>query len=126
MRHRFFFHVHADDAQFVLMLKELLPRINKCLGLASTMLWASISGVLNEGGRAQDEFVKHKLFDVIGDPYPLGRPILGEFVGCARPPRAEQQAGAGGVRCTMLGYGRNVLVSRRTKPILHPEASSAV
>ena len=38
--------------------------------------------VLNEDGlRFEDEFVKHKLLDVMGDLYLLGKPILGEFEG---------------------------------------------
>ena len=38
--------------------------------------------VMNDGGlRYQDEFVKHKLLDVIGDLYLLGKPILGAFSG---------------------------------------------
>lgn len=38
--------------------------------------------VLNEDGlRYEDEFVKHKILDAIGDLYLLGRSILGEFSG---------------------------------------------
>jgi UDP-3-O-[3-hydroxymyristoyl] N-acetylglucosamine deacetylase len=38
--------------------------------------------VLNEEGlRYEDEFVKHKILDAIGDLYLLGRSILGEFSG---------------------------------------------
>ena len=41
----------------------------------------SDTGVINEGGlRSKDEFVQHKLLDMIGDLYLLGRPILGEVV----------------------------------------------
>ncbi|MFO1502476.1 MAG: UDP-3-O-acyl-N-acetylglucosamine deacetylase [Steroidobacteraceae bacterium] len=40
------------------------------------------SRVLNEDGlRYQDEFVKHKILDAIGDLYLLGRGIIGEFSG---------------------------------------------
>ncbi len=36
--------------------------------------------VLNSGGlRSEDEFVKHKVLDAIGDLYLLGAPLLGEF-----------------------------------------------
>lgn len=36
--------------------------------------------VLNEDGlRYEDEFVKHKILDAIGDLYLLGHPLLGEF-----------------------------------------------
>jgi UDP-3-O-[3-hydroxymyristoyl] N-acetylglucosamine deacetylase len=38
--------------------------------------------VLNEDGlRHEDEFVRHKILDAIGDLYLLGRPIIGEFEG---------------------------------------------
>ena len=38
--------------------------------------------VLNEDGlRYEDEFVKHKILDAIGDLYLLGRSLIGEFSG---------------------------------------------
>ena len=40
------------------------------------------SEVLNEDGlRYEDEFVKHKILDAIGDLYLLGHSIIGEFSG---------------------------------------------
>jgi UDP-3-O-[3-hydroxymyristoyl] N-acetylglucosamine deacetylase len=40
------------------------------------------SGILNEDGlRYQDEFVKHKILDAIGDLYLLGHSLIGEFSG---------------------------------------------
>jgi UDP-3-O-[3-hydroxymyristoyl] N-acetylglucosamine deacetylase len=39
--------------------------------------------VLNEDGlRYEDEFVKHKILDAIGDLYLLGRSLIGAFYGC--------------------------------------------
>ncbi|MET0292589.1 MAG: UDP-3-O-acyl-N-acetylglucosamine deacetylase [Steroidobacteraceae bacterium] len=39
-------------------------------------------GVMNEGGlRTEDEFVKHKILDAIGDLYLLGHSLIGEFTG---------------------------------------------
>jgi UDP-3-O-[3-hydroxymyristoyl] N-acetylglucosamine deacetylase len=39
-------------------------------------------GVVNEDGlRYEDEFVKHKILDAIGDLYLLGRSLVGEFSG---------------------------------------------
>ena len=36
--------------------------------------------ILNEDGlRYEDEFVKHKVLDAIGDLYLLGHPLIGEF-----------------------------------------------
>ena len=57
--------------------------IQKCLGSSlDNAVGLSEEGVLNEGGlRYEDEFVKHKLLDAIGDLYLLGRPILGAFTG---------------------------------------------
>jgi UDP-3-O-[3-hydroxymyristoyl] N-acetylglucosamine deacetylase len=38
--------------------------------------------VLNEDGlRFEDEFVKHKILDAIGDLYLLGHPLIGEYTG---------------------------------------------
>jgi UDP-3-O-[3-hydroxymyristoyl] N-acetylglucosamine deacetylase len=40
------------------------------------------SGVMNEDGlRYEDEFVKHKILDAIGDLYLLGHSLIGEFSG---------------------------------------------
>jgi len=40
------------------------------------------SRILNEGGlRYQDEFVKHKILDAVGDLYLLGRGLIGAFTG---------------------------------------------
>jgi UDP-3-O-[3-hydroxymyristoyl] N-acetylglucosamine deacetylase len=39
-------------------------------------------GVMNEDGlRSEDEFVKHKILDAIGDLYLLGHSLIGEFSG---------------------------------------------
>ena len=57
--------------------------IQKCLGSSlENAVGVSDDGVINENGlRYEDEFVKHKLLDAIGDLYLLGRPILGSFNG---------------------------------------------
>jgi UDP-3-O-[3-hydroxymyristoyl] N-acetylglucosamine deacetylase len=40
------------------------------------------TGVMNEGGlRTEDELVKHKILDAIGDLYLLGHSLIGEFTG---------------------------------------------
>ena len=40
------------------------------------------TGVVNEGGlRTEDELVKHKILDAIGDLYLLGHSLIGEFTG---------------------------------------------
>jgi UDP-3-O-[3-hydroxymyristoyl] N-acetylglucosamine deacetylase len=67
------------------LLKELphAQAINKCLGSSlENAVGIDDDSVVNEGGlRYHDEFVKHKLLDVIGDLYLLGRPIMGAFEG---------------------------------------------
>ncbi len=57
--------------------------VNKCLGSSlENAVGIDDYNILNEDGlRYEDEFVKHKLLDAIGDLYLLGYPILGEFVG---------------------------------------------
>ncbi|NOX48929.1 MAG: UDP-3-O-acyl-N-acetylglucosamine deacetylase [Gammaproteobacteria bacterium] len=62
---------------------EQAQAINKCLGSSlENAVGIDDFAVINEDGlRYQDEFVKHKLLDVIGDLYLLGRPILGAFNG---------------------------------------------
>ena len=58
-------------------------RIGKCLGSDLTnSIGLDADGVMNEEGlRFEDEFVRHKMLDAIGDLYLLGMPVLGEFVG---------------------------------------------
>ena len=57
--------------------------INKCLGSSlDNAVGINDHEIMNEEGlRYEDEFVKHKLLDVMGDLYLLGKPILGEFEG---------------------------------------------
>ena len=58
---------------------------NRNLALGASMENAIAVGdykVLNEDGlRSEDEFVKHKILDSIGDLYLLGHNLLGEFKG---------------------------------------------
>ena len=67
------------------LVKELVQAqaINKCLGSSlENAVGIDDFAVVNEDGlRYEDEFVKHKLLDVIGDLYLLGKPILGAFHG---------------------------------------------
>ncbi|MDH3643627.1 MAG: UDP-3-O-acyl-N-acetylglucosamine deacetylase [Gammaproteobacteria bacterium] len=67
------------------LVKELeqAQTINRCLGSSlENAVGIDDYQILNEEGlRYSDEFVKHKLLDVIGDLYLLGRPVLGEFHG---------------------------------------------
>ncbi|MFU8816713.1 MAG: UDP-3-O-acyl-N-acetylglucosamine deacetylase [Pseudomonadales bacterium] len=62
---------------------EQAQAISRCLGSSlDNAVGIDDTDVLNAGGlRCEDEFVKHKLLDAIGDLYLLGRPLLGEFCG---------------------------------------------
>lgn len=57
--------------------------VNRCLGSSmENAIGIDDKGVMNpEGLRYKDEFVKHKVLDVIGDLYLLGMPLLAEFEG---------------------------------------------
>jgi len=67
------------------LIKELeqAQAINRCLGSSlDNAVGIDDFDVLNDDGlRYQDEFVKHKLLDAIGDLFLLGRPVLGQFYG---------------------------------------------
>ena len=58
-------------------------QLNRCLGSSlDNGVGVGDVAILNpEGLRSEDEFVKHKLLDAIGDLYLLGRPVLGAFEG---------------------------------------------
>ncbi len=62
-----------------------ISRSERNLALGANMTNAINIGedeILNEEGlRFDDEFVKHKILDAIGDLYLLGHNLIGEFVG---------------------------------------------
>jgi UDP-3-O-[3-hydroxymyristoyl] N-acetylglucosamine deacetylase len=62
---------------------EQAQGIQRCLGSSlENAVGIDDYEILNEEGlRYEDEFVKHKLLDVIGDLYLLGRPLVGRFHG---------------------------------------------
>ena len=113
-------------------LMEELPQaqaINKCLGSSlDNAVGIDEDGVVNEGGlRYEDEFVKHKLLDVIGDLYLLGRPILGEFVGHMSGHALNNKLARAVLRCddAWESVGYSIAEPGRSEPILHPGAFSA-
>jgi len=57
--------------------------LNRCLGssLENAVAIDDYNIVNQDGLRYEDEFVKHKLLDAIGDLYLLGHTIIGEFKG---------------------------------------------
>ena len=62
---------------------EYLRKHNLALGgSVENAIVVDKEGVLNEDGlRYEDEFVKHKILDAIGDLYLLGNSLIGEFIG---------------------------------------------
>lgn len=62
---------------------EYLRKHNRALGgSVENAIVVDKEGVLNEDGlRYEDEFVKHKILDAIGDLYLLGNSLIGEFRG---------------------------------------------
>ena len=62
---------------------EYLRKHNLALGgSVENAIVVDADGVLNEDGlRYEDEFVKHKILDAIGDLYLLGNSLIGEFRG---------------------------------------------
>ena len=67
-------------------LLDDLPKaqaIGKCMASSeANAVGIDDDGIINaEGLRCDDEFVKHKLLDAMGDLYQLGYQVVGEFVG---------------------------------------------
>lgn len=62
---------------------EQAQQIDRCLGSSlDNAVGIDDRDILNEGGlRYNDEFVKHKVLDAIGDLYLLGHQIIGAFEG---------------------------------------------
>lgn len=62
---------------------ELMREMNLALGGSmDNAIVVDDYRVLNSDGlRYEDEFVRHKVLDAVGDLYVLGHPIIGEFVG---------------------------------------------
>ena len=62
---------------------EQAQAINRCLGSSlENSVGIDDYIILNQDGlRYQDEFVKHKLLDLVGDMYLLGHPLLGQVEG---------------------------------------------
>ena len=62
---------------------EKAQAINRCLGSSlENAVGIDDARILNaEGLRYEDEFVKHKVLDAIGDLYLLGKPVIGAFEG---------------------------------------------
>lgn len=62
---------------------EYMRQNNRALGgSVDNAIVVGVDGVVNEDGlRYEDEFVKHKILDAIGDLYQLGNSLIGEFRG---------------------------------------------
>ena len=111
------------------LIKELpqAQAINKMLGSSlENAVGIDDFDVMNEGGlRYEDEFVKHKLLDVIGDLYLLGRPILGAFEGFKSGHALNNKLARALLRCEdaweMTTY-ETPAVAEFGEPIMQPAA----
>jgi len=68
---------------FAERVEELWSRGLALGGSLDNAVVVSRERVLNDGGlRFADEFVRHKVLDIIGDLYLAGVPLIGRFTGC--------------------------------------------
>jgi UDP-3-O-[3-hydroxymyristoyl] N-acetylglucosamine deacetylase/3-hydroxyacyl-[acyl-carrier-protein] dehydratase len=81
--------------------REIAPARTFCFLREVKMLQDQglIKGVLNEDLRFPDEFVRHKILDLLGDMYLLGRPIKGHII------------------AVKAGHAKNVLFSKQIKKV---------
>jgi UDP-3-O-[3-hydroxymyristoyl] N-acetylglucosamine deacetylase len=111
------------------LVKELeqAQSINKCLGssLENAVGIDEYSVINDDGLRYQDEFVKHKLLDVIGDLYLLGRPILGAFRGFKSGHALNNKLARALLRCEDAWEISTYDVEQQPRPIMQPAALSA-
>ena len=61
-----------------------------------------------KGLRYDNEFVRHKVLDAIGDLYLLGHPLIGQYTAYKSGPRAQQPAGARAARARRRVRDRHV------------------
>ncbi len=108
---------------------EQAQAINKCLGSSlDNAVGIDDEAVMNPDGlRYQDEFVKHKILDAIGDLYLLGKPILGAFDGYKSGHGLNNQLARAVLACAdaweLVTASRDPLAGRSTKPQLQPVAA---
>ena len=114
------------------LVKELeqAQAINKCLGssLENAVGIDDFNVVNADGLRYQDEFVKHKLLDVIGDLYLLGKPILGAFHGYKSGHALNNKLARALLRCEdawEIATFETPQAVADAQPILHPAALNA-
>lgn len=82
--------------------------------------------VLNEDGlRYEDEFVKHKILDAIGDIYLLGRSLIGEFTGYKSGHALNNQLVLA-LQASPKAWEEVMFADSRKAPISYIEASATV
>ena len=67
-------------------------------GSTTRSCWTSTACSTTDGLRYDDEFVRHKMLDAIGDLYLLGQPLIGEYTAFKSGHGAQQQAAARAAR----------------------------
>jgi UDP-3-O-[3-hydroxymyristoyl] N-acetylglucosamine deacetylase len=109
---------------------EQAQKINRCLGSSlENAVGIDEYEILNEEGlRYEDEFVKHKLLDVIGDLYLLGRPVLGRFHGHKSGHALNNKLARALLRCEDAWEVTTLAAPDRRgrEPILQPAAARLV
>lgn len=123
---------HVSRARSFGLIKELeqAQAINKCLGSSlENAVGIDDFDVMNDDGlRYDDEFVKHKLLDVLGDLYLLGRPILGAFHGYKSGHALNNKLARALLRCEDawdIATFEDAAEVRGREPIMQPAAVTA-
>lgn len=94
------FKTQIAPARTFCFLKEVKMLKEQGLIMGGSLESAVVIGdeeILNEGLRFPDEFVRHKILDLMGDTYLIGRPLIGHIVG------------------VKTGHEKNVMFTRQIK-----------
>lgn len=94
------FKTQIAPARTFCFLKEVKMLKEQGLIMGGSLESAVVIGdeeILNDGLRFPDEFVRHKILDLMGDTYLIGRPLIGHIVG------------------VKTGHEKNVMFTRQIK-----------
>ncbi len=114
---------------FVKDVEELRRRNLALGGSFDNAVVIGEGGVLNGDLRFRDELVRHKVLDLLGDLYLLGRPVLGTVIahsaGHLLHTRLVQEIQRH-LDIQHAGPARNGVIERWARPLLQPERSLKV
>lgn len=77
-------------------------------------------GILNEDLRYPDEFVRHKVLDLLGDLFLLGRPVKGHFIGVKSGHAWHVKFGQQIKKALLNGNAHNVTLKGLSRPRPEP------